>query len=256
MSGQDDPYSRLYWRVKADARFEHAYACDACWAAYTRLLLDAEASYPAPASLPRTLKHHAKAQLSEAGIIELQLNDCYIIHGMKAERDRRSDSARNNAEARWAPRYGTAMPPQSDGNATAMLNETRRNETSLDETRRAITAPEDGPDVWYFVVGRYPNRRDNGGLWNWLTQLCEDFGVVQLWEVMRVCYAQERNAGTLLSRTEAILSRDSNRAESAAERQRLAEQRAAVRPLQAVKVEPELTPAEIETQIAQYRSKT
>jgi hypothetical protein len=220
MSGQDDPYSRLYWRVKADQRFEHAYSCDPCWAAYTRLLIEAEASYPSPASLPRSLRAHAKAQLAADGIIELQPHDCYTVHGLANERERRSSSARQNAEARWAPQYGIAMPPQSDGNASALLNETRQDETKRDETSQG--APESGPDVWYWVTMRYPDKRTNPNLWLWLDRLAEDFGVVRLWEVMRIAYAQDRNKGTLLSRTEAVLSREIDRQESAAERERLA----------------------------------
>ena len=89
--------------------------------------------------------------------------------------------------------------------------EERRGEENQERVGEGLTAPEDGPDVWYFVVGRYPNRRDSQALYDWLTRLCDDFGVVRLWEVMRMCYAQERNKATLLSRTEAVLSRDAAR---------------------------------------------
>ena len=252
MSGQDDPYSRLYWRVKGDKRFEHVYGCDPCWAAYTRLLIDAEASYPAPASLPRTLKPHARTQLAEAGIIELQPHDCFIVHGLKAERDRRSEAARGSAEGRWAPQYGSiapsnapALPPQYERNATAMLTEPRRDEPNLAEPSQA---PETGPDVWYWVTLRYPDKRVNANLWDWLSRLCDDFGVVRLWEVMRTCYAQDRNKGTLLTRTEAVLSRETDQAERASERERLAEKRKPI----VIQPKPEETPEERERREAAF----
>ena len=133
--------------------------------------------------------------------------------------------------------------------------EERRGEENQERVGEGLTAPEDGPDVWYFVVGRYPNRRDSQALYDWLTRLCDDFGVVRLWEVMRMCYAQERNKATLLSRTEAVLSRDAARLDAQerdAERAKVAAQRAPV-VLQAVKAEP-ITPEEEERQIAEYKA--
>jgi hypothetical protein len=220
MSGQEDPYSRVYWRVKDDERFEHAYSCDTCWAAYVRLLMDAEAAYPASATMPASLKRHARVQLVADGIVELRPHDCYVIHGLQAERERRSEAARSSAEARW---YGApAMRTHSDGNAASMLTE-----PSLDEPIRTepSRAPETGPDVWQWVTLRYPNKRTNPNLWVWLERLAEDFGVDALWEVMRDEYLRDQNKGTLLSRTEAVLARRIDVREREAERQRLAEAR-------------------------------
>lgn len=149
MSGQDNPYSRLYHSVKADDRFDHVFSCDPCWAAYTRLLIDAEAAYPVAASLPISLRSHAKTQLEAAGIIELRPHNSFIVHGLEAERKRRSRQGHAGAAARWntptdpAPeceRNANALQTQCATENNAMLDETRRDETSLDKTRRAETS--------------------------------------------------------------------------------------------------------------------
>jgi hypothetical protein len=120
MSGAADPYIRIYFRVRDDARFEHAYGCDICWAAYTRLLMDAEAAFPVPASLP-TLRPHAKTELLAAGIIELRMHGCFVIHGLEAERERRSHQGKAGAAARWqSERNANASPTHSERNANAM----------------------------------------------------------------------------------------------------------------------------------------
>jgi hypothetical protein len=128
MSGAADPYIRLYFRVRNDPRFEHVYGCDPCWAAYTRLLFDAEAAFPVPASLPSTLRPHAKAELLAAGIIELRIHGCYVIHGLEAERERRSHQGRAGASARWdasavrtdSERNANASPKQAGADANAL----------------------------------------------------------------------------------------------------------------------------------------
>jgi hypothetical protein len=99
----------------------------------------------------------------------------------------------------------TGQSPDSPG-----PGEERRGEENKE---RRVDAPETGPDVWYWVTIRYPDKRANPGLWDWLTRLADDFGVVRLWEVMRIEYARDKNKGTLLSRTEAILSRDADRSD-------------------------------------------
>jgi hypothetical protein len=239
VSGQDKPYVRVYYSVADDERFANVYPDSRILGDWLKLLLGADACYPATAPLPYGIRKASLTVLTDSGLIAVA-NGRYSVHGLKAERDGRSEAARESAEARWSRQYGSAsaVPPQYDRNAPAsglaMLAEPSLAEPNQTEPSQAITAPEDGPDVWYFVVGRYPNRRDSQALYDWLTRLCEDFGVVRLWEVMRMCYAQERNKATLLSRTEAVLSRDAARLEAQerdAERAKVSAQRAPVKPL-------------------------
>lgn len=160
MAGAQDPYSCLYWRVKADPRFEHAFGCDACWAAYTRLLMDAEASYPAPASIPSHLKPHARTHLLDAGIIELRPHDCFIVHGLQKEREKRAEQGRENALKGWEKRRGgTPMPPQRPAIADPMLtthsNASHSNAVAREETiTESLAAAEAHPTV------RRPRKRE------------------------------------------------------------------------------------------------
>jgi hypothetical protein len=227
MSGASDPYVPVYYTIVTDERFRDVYSNDKALAAWLRLLLTADGTYPAPAPLPRHVSTAALDLLVTAGLVELVGRDYYVIHGLKAERERRSDRARQGAEARWGASYGNAvaMLPQSDSNAGAMLKENIREEQNITEQRGGLTAPETGPDVWEWVTMRRPNKSTQPDLWAWLTRLCEEYGSVRLWEVMRVCAAQDRSRQTLVSRTEAVLSRDADRDERMAESVRLAEKR-------------------------------
>ncbi len=116
-------YSRVYHSIVDDPRFESVYANDAALAAWLRLLLVADAMYPAPAPLPRTCRAKALDCLVTAGLVELVGTEHYRIHGLAAEREKRSLSARNAAALRW----------QSAG--TARRDEHRRDETSTARAR-------------------------------------------------------------------------------------------------------------------------
>ena len=148
MSGQERPYVRIYFEARDDERFAHAYECDTCWAAYSRLLMDAEAAYPTAASLPVSLKRHAKTHLVDSGIIKLRPHDCFVVHGLAAERVRRSHQGAAGAAARWGPpapvpdneRNANALPTLPASGENAMLAETSRDATRHDTPSRAKTS--------------------------------------------------------------------------------------------------------------------
>jgi hypothetical protein len=213
MSGQSDPYIRIYFSTRDDSRFTHCYGCDTCWAAYSRLLMDAEGSYPSPASLPANLKRHARSQLVADGIIEERGHGCFVVHGLEKERERRSTQAREAVGQRWNREYGTpGIPPKYDRNTTELPGVILA-EPSLAEPNQTEPshAPESGPDVWYWVTTRYPDKFAKPQLWDWLTRLENDFGVVPLWEAMRLAFSQDHTLASLLSRTEAALLRNADR---------------------------------------------
>lgn len=117
-------YSRVYHSIVDDPRFELVYSNDPALAAWLRLLLVADAMYPAPAPLPRTVRAKALEVLVTAGLVELVGSEHYRIHGLASEREKRSLSARNAAALRW----------HSD--RTASKDEQRRDETSTAGARR------------------------------------------------------------------------------------------------------------------------
>lgn len=120
----DGAYSRIYHSIIDDERFVSIYPNDAALAAWLRLLMAADAMYPAPAPLPRLVRPKALALLVEAGVVELVGSEHYRIHGLASERAKRSQSARNAAALRW----------HSEGNARR--DKTRQDETSTAGARR------------------------------------------------------------------------------------------------------------------------
>jgi hypothetical protein len=247
MSGQSDAYVRVYYSIIDDPKFAEIWGHHARMGAWLHCLLIADALWPASAPLPKLSKDE-HAALTTAGLIECDGKGQFRVHGLDAERGRRSDIGRANVESRWYGRSTAVVQPQYSGNTNPILAEPSLDETSQDEPSRALTAPETGPDVWEWVTMRRPSRAAQPDLWAWLTRLCEEYGVVRLWEVMRVCAAQDASRKTLVSRTEAVLSRDADRSERIAETARLAEKR---RPV-VIQPKPEETPEERERREAAF----
>lgn len=109
MSQADDTYARLYHRFRSE--FPTVYANDQQLAAWVRLLMLADASWPTRPFTPRSVKTRPLAALVEVGLVILD-GDAYTVRGLDAERTRRRNAGRAGAAARW----------HSDGNANASAN--------------------------------------------------------------------------------------------------------------------------------------
>ena len=114
MTAQRDPYVRVYYSIKADAKFVGIYRDDRALGCWLRLLITADASHPAPAEFPMGTDMETVDRLVTAGLVDLVGDGCYTIHGLENERSKRSTDARTAAKARWSD--ATAMRPH----ATAM----------------------------------------------------------------------------------------------------------------------------------------
>ena len=127
------PYSRVYWRIRADNRFVGIYTDNHHLATWLRLLIAADAVWPAPADLPRSARQASVTALESAGLIELLPGDLFRVHGLDAERERRASAGKAGAAARWkrpeSDRNATALPPQSVTNASRA--KPRRDEPSI-----------------------------------------------------------------------------------------------------------------------------
>jgi hypothetical protein len=121
----DRPYSRVYHSIADDPMFAEVYRDRDALGAWLQMLLIADAMYPTSAPLPRS--NRAVTRLIDAGLVVVLPGNRYTIRGLKAERERRSASARNAAAVRW----------HSEGNAKAMP---RRDETSKDKTSNDANA--------------------------------------------------------------------------------------------------------------------
>jgi hypothetical protein len=131
-----DHYSRVYWSIVDDEKFAAIYGDDHHLAAWLRLLLVADQSFPASGQVPAGVRRSSVRALTDVGLIDLTGVGRYRIHGLDAERKRRSDPARIGANARWSDskRIASGMQSHSERTPNAMLgrgleeDETRRDE--------------------------------------------------------------------------------------------------------------------------------
>lgn len=128
------PYSRVYWSVRYDERLVSIYCDDHHFAAWMRLLLDADMAWPAPASLPAGLRRQSRDALVREGVIELLPGGMFRFHGLDAEREHRRNAAASSAGVRWG----------SERNADGMRTHTERN-ASRAETRQEETSTPQPP---------------------------------------------------------------------------------------------------------------
>lgn len=113
------PYSRLYWSVFDDERFDTIRGDMRHFGSWSVMLLVADMAYPASAFVPPVVPKASLTALVDAGLIEPQLGGLFRVHGLQAERERRADAAR---------RGGRRDPDgtQTGGNRPPRRDETRR----------------------------------------------------------------------------------------------------------------------------------
>ena len=114
-------YARVYHEVVDDPKFARVYGNDAALATWLRMLLIADAMWPASAPMPR--KTSAVRLLIEVGLIAERAGNRYVVTGLQAERERRSAVGRNAADVRWQnERNANAMPSKAEQNRTEHSN--------------------------------------------------------------------------------------------------------------------------------------
>jgi hypothetical protein len=116
VSAADDTYARLYHRFRAE--FPSVYGDDAQLAAWVRLLMLADASWPTRPPLPRSVRPRPLRALVDAGLVILD-DDAYTVLGLDAERTRRRNAGRTGAAVRWerernANASAVAMPSRAE----------------------------------------------------------------------------------------------------------------------------------------------
>lgn len=148
MSDEYGPYSRVYWQIRADDRFAGIYTDNHHLATWLRLLIAADAVWPAPADLPRSARQTSVSALEAAGLIELLPGHLYRIHGLDAERERRASAGKAGAAARW-------KRPQSERNAIALPTQsgTNASRAELSQAERRAPAREGLPHLKSTVIG-------------------------------------------------------------------------------------------------------
>ena len=237
----DERYVRVYYTIRTDPKFEAVYGDDAALAAWVRLLLDADAVWPAPASIPKSCKSGAFRSLVDAGIVDALPGHLFRVHGLDAEREKRGQSGRNAAAVRWhSGRNADPMPSPS---------------SSPSPSRTESESEQDDPvEVYYLLTTRAPR----GRALDWCKRLGDQYGYRATSDAMSDAWGEADDVGTLLSRTEdrlVLAARDAERTERAAELARLAEKRAR-RQIAAVPPPETLPPEEIERLAAEFKRAT
>ncbi len=133
-----NPYSRVYWRILDDDKFDGIRESPRHLGAWLMLLIAADMAHPSPAFAPPMVPKSSLDLLANAGLIDVLSGGRYRVHGLASEREMRSQSARNAAAVRW----------HSNGHADGLLDEnetsTRRGYTRLDTgTRARLRRPVD-----------------------------------------------------------------------------------------------------------------
>ena len=118
------PYSRVYWSIMDDPKFDGIRDDCRVMGAWLLLLVQADMSHPAPAHLPRTVPSAATKRLGEAGLIDILTGHRYRIRGLDAERERRKSAATRDPS-------GSQSGPKRE--AVGRIDETRRDEHRQDE---------------------------------------------------------------------------------------------------------------------------
>ncbi len=159
--GEPMKYVRVYYSIIDDERFEGVYDDDHALALWLRLLLIADATWPAPAHLPHGHRKAALRALADAGLVELLPGARYRVHGLDRERDMRTQSARNAAALRWQ----SERSQHANAEVMPRRAETSRDEQSID-VRTADASDDDRPDLeaWLLVRRRPPTERQRAFL--------------------------------------------------------------------------------------------
>jgi hypothetical protein len=96
-------YCRVYYSIKDDPKFEAIYDDDHHLATWLRLLIAADAIWPASPDIPIGARKASLAALVDVGLVDLGTSRRYRIHGLDAERGARSAAARSSVAQRTYP---------------------------------------------------------------------------------------------------------------------------------------------------------
>lgn len=214
-------YSRVYWSIVDDAKFETVYDNDNHLASWLRLLLIADQSHPSSAYLPANVRKTSIAALADVGLIDLLPRNRFRVHGLDAERERRRIAATSR------PPMGTTRVPDGDrtvpgrGPLIPGTQGLRRDETS---TRRDEDVARDSLDTYHELTGWRPwNIWSGDKLRGAITEYTDE----KVDAALRTEYAAKPDRDTLLNRTLDRLAREAEQAK----RERKEKPRAAKTPI-------------------------
>jgi hypothetical protein len=145
------PYSRVYWSVMEDPKFDGIREDPRLFGSWSLLLIAADMAHPSPAYLLPTVTRASVTRLVEAGLIDLLDGHRYRIHGLDAERERRRALATTRGPSGHRP-----VPGREANGHQAKQSKAEQ------ETRQAVTDWDDGRtdlEAFLLVTRRAPTEK-------------------------------------------------------------------------------------------------
>lgn len=217
------PYSRVYWSVMDDAKFDGIREDCRHMGAWTMLLIVADMAWPSPAFPPPTVSKASMRALVEAGIVDPLTGGRFRIHGLDSERERRREIARSGIKR---DPLATRTGPERDPNGPQAKPSLAEPSTSQAE------APRDPADIYWQLTGKFPV----DGPLSWIDEMTGKYGSEPTITALATAFGADRSTKTLLGRTQDILragARELDRKEKADEQARLREKRSKPRVMEA-----------------------
>jgi len=225
MTAQPDPYVRVYYRITDDPKFADVYDNDAALALWLRLLITADATWPAAAPLPQ-LDRNALNTLVNAGLVDLVGATRYFIHGLGTERTKRANKGSQMAAARWSGKFDAqASEPECTsithsiagphaGPCSPSNSEPSRATPSNSEP--SISTPADALDTYYRLTGSWPSAK----VVPWINQMASNHGEEAVSKALAATWMEDPDRATLMSRCRDRLEREAHELEKAAEKRK------------------------------------
>jgi hypothetical protein len=218
------PYSRVYWSVMEDPKFDGIREDVRLFGSWSLLLIVADMAWPAPAYVPPTVPKAAVRRLTDCGLLDALSGGRFRVHGLDAERGRRRDAARGNPKR---DPDGTQTGGERDPNGAQAEPSLAKPSNNEDETRTA----RDPADIYWQLTGKYPADKSL----TWIDELTSQYGAETVIRHLVGSQMADRSVQTLLGRTQDRLraeARKLDKAERADEEARLREKRAIPRKLE------------------------
>jgi hypothetical protein len=111
------PYSRVYWSIQHDPKFDGIREDMRLIGSWVTLLVVADQTWPAPAYPPPIVSKSSMKALADAGLIDLMTGGRYRIHGLDSERAKRAEAGRAGGLASGKAR---AVEPSLNGSSTVV----------------------------------------------------------------------------------------------------------------------------------------
>jgi hypothetical protein len=205
MTAQENPFVRVYYSIIDDEKFATVYADDRRLATWLRLLIAADAMYPAPAPVPRACHAPTLAHLVGLRLVELVGAEHFRVVGLAKERSGRYAGGRGRKQ------YPSDTNSESESGSESGGTPVRRNLTRPDQTSQSRpdqTDDADALDTYHELTGWRPWGQFSGDA---LKGAIRDYTDAATSAALRAEAAVDGDRGTLLKRALTRLAREADR---------------------------------------------